>query len=174
MHKNALRLSTMLVCAGAAMAVAATPVMAQDKPNETQGLEDIIVQARKVSENAQTVPISITAISGAELAKKSVLRFQDIAAFTPGLYMRSAANAPSGIAVSLRGQFQSDNLVTLDPSVGTYVDGFYWARSYGLNGTMLDVSSIQVLKGPQGTLFGRNTTGGAILVNSNDPQLGEL
>jgi iron complex outermembrane recepter protein len=141
---------------------------------DSGGLTEIVVQARKVNENLQDVPVAVTVISGEELEKKSVVRFQDIAAFTPGLYMRSGSNSPAGITVSLRGQFQNDTLATLDPSVGTYVDGVYWARAYGLNTTLLDVSSVQVLKGPQGTLFGRNTTGGAVLINSNDPKLGEF
>lgn len=157
-------------------AMLATPALAEAAAEEgnTGGLKEIIVQARKVDENLQTVPVAVTVLSGDDLVKRSVIRFQDVASFTPGLYMRSAANSPSGIAVSMRGQFQSDNLVTLDPSVGTYVDGVNWARAYGLNSTMLDVSSVQVLKGPQGTLFGRNTTGGAILINTNDPKLGEF
>lgn len=141
---------------------------------DTGGLTEIVVQARKINENLQDVPVAVTVFSGEDLEVKNVVRFQDIAAFTPGLYMRSGSNSPAGITVSLRGQFQNDTLATLDPSVGTYVDGVYWARAYGLNTTLLDVSSVQVLKGPQGTLFGRNTTGGAVLINSNDPKLGEF
>ncbi len=158
------------------MGAFSAPVMAQTAPDADAegGLGEIIVTARKVSENLQDVPIAVTVLSGADLEKKNVVRFQDIAAFTPGLYMRSGSNSPAGITVSLRGQFQNDTLATLDPSVGTYVDGVYWARSYGLNTTLLDVNSVQVLKGPQGTLFGRNTTGGAILINSNDPELGKF
>lgn len=180
MKVNVSRKFAMLLASSslAATGFAATPALAQDAAQaedaSDQGLGVIIVQARKVSENLQDVPVAVTAFSGEELEKRAVVRFQDIAQFTPGLYMRSASNSPSGIVVSLRGQFQNDNLVTLDPSVGTYVDGVYWARSYGLNGSMLDVSSLQVLKGPQGTLFGRNTTGGAILIGTNDPKLGEF
>lgn len=162
----------------AAAALASTSTFAQTAPpqaeNETVGLEDIIVQARKVDENLQDVPVAVTAFTGDQLETKGVVRLQDVASFTPGLYMRSGSNSPAGITVALRGQFQNDTLATLDPSVGTYVDGVYWARAYGLNTTLLDVSSVQVLKGPQGTLFGRNTTGGAILINSNDPELGEF
>lgn len=147
---------------------------AAEATDDNGGLAEIVVQARKVNENLQDVPVAVTVISGDDLEKKGVSRVQDIAAFTPGLYMRSGSNSPAGITVSLRGQFQNDTLATLDPSVGTYVDGVYWARAYGLNTTLLDVSSVQVLKGPQGTLFGRNTTGGAMLINTNDPKLGEF
>ncbi len=136
------------------------------------GLDTIVVTARKVSENLQDVPVAVTVLSGADLQARNIERIENIAAFTPGLSIRQAQSSPSAINITLRGQVQSDILATLDPSVGTYVDGVYWARAYGLNGGFLDVSSVQALKGPQGTLFGRNTTGGALLINSNDPELG--
>ncbi|MET0248093.1 MAG: TonB-dependent receptor [Sphingobium sp.] len=157
-----------------ALSCAATAGAQTAPQSESRGLEDIVVTARKIAENLQDVPVAVTVLTANDLEKRNVVRFQDIAAFTPGLYMRAASNTPAGITLGLRGQFQNDVLATLDPSAGTYVDGVYWARAYGLNANMLDVSSIQVLKGPQGTLFGRNTTGGAILINSNDPELGEF
>ncbi len=166
----ALMLGGLSVPAYAQGATTVATAAAATASDEAQ-LDEIIVTARKVAENLQDVPVAVTVLTGTELEKKGVVRFQDIAAFTPGLYMRSGSNSPAGITVSLRGQFQNDTLATLDPSVGTYVDGVYWARAYGLNTTLLDVSSVQVLKGPQGTLFGRNTTGGAILINSNNPTL---
>jgi iron complex outermembrane receptor protein len=97
-----------------------------------------------------------------------------VARFTPGLNIRPGNGSSTSLTIALRGQAQTDILATLDPSVGTYVDGIYWARAYGLNASLLDIQSVQVLKGPQGTLFGRNTTGGAMLINSNDPVLGEF
>ena len=177
--KSAIRSSALLGASAMAIILGGltVPAYAQSAPTSSGDearLDEIIVTARKVSENLQDVPVAVTVLTGEELEKKSVVRFQDIAAFTPGLYIRSGSSSPSGITLSLRGQFQNDNLATLDPSIGTYVDGVYWARSYGLNATLLDVSSVQVLKGPQGTLFGRNTTGGAILINSNNPTLDEF
>ncbi|MDP3674510.1 MAG: TonB-dependent receptor [Novosphingobium sp.] len=185
MSKNASRLSVCLLSGVAAtafttasLAQEVTPAdqaaAAADTGETTVGLNEIIVQARKVNENLQDVPVSITALSGEDLQNRSVQRVQDIAQFTPGLSIRTGQNTPSALTISLRGQVQTDTLITLDPSVGTYVDGVYWARSYGLNGDFLDVQSVQVLKGPQGTLFGRNTTGGAILINSNNPDLDDF
>ncbi len=161
---------TSLIALG--LGLAASPAMAQDaSTQETVGLEEIIVQARKVDENLQDVPVAITAFSGDALEQQNAARITDIARFTPGLVFREANSSPSANSITLRGQVQTDILATLDPSVGTYVDGVYWSRAYGLNAELLDVSSAQVLKGPQGTLFGRNTTGGAILLNSNNPDL---
>jgi iron complex outermembrane receptor protein len=138
------------------------------------GLEEIVVTARKVAENLQDVPVAVTAFSGLDLANQNAQRVQDVARFTPGLIIRPGNASSTSLTIALRGQAQTDVLATLDPSVGTYVDGIYWARAYGLNGSLLDIQSVQVLKGPQGTLFGRNTTGGAMLINSNDPELGEF
>src|SRR3546814_7868586 len=73
----------------------------------------------------------------------------------------------------MRGQIQNDNIATLEPSVGTYLDEMYIARAYGLNTELVDVESVQVLKGPQGTLFGRNTSAGAVLIQTANPRYGE-
>jgi iron complex outermembrane recepter protein len=137
-------------------------------------LEDIVVTARRVEENLQDVPVAVTAFTGADLVNQNAQRVQDVARFTPGLNIRPGNGSSTSLTIALRGQAQTDILATLDPSVGTYVDGIYWARAYGLNASLLDIQSVQVLKGPQGTLFGRNTTGGAMLINSNDPELGEF
>lgn len=90
-------------------------------------------------------------------------------AFTPGFSTTPAPSAPSAISLTIRGQVQNDTIATLEPSIGMYADEFYWSRAYGINSDMLDISSVQVLKGPQGTLFGRNTPGGALVITSNDP-----
>ena len=152
-----------------AQTTAPAPVAAEEE--SATGLSEIIVTARKVAENLQDVPVAVTVLSGDDLRQRNIQKFENIAMFTPGMAMRQAQSTPSAVTISIRGQTQSDVLVTLDPSVGTYVDGVYWARAYGLNSNLLDIQSVQVLKGPQGTLFGRNTTGGALLINSNNPDL---
>jgi iron complex outermembrane receptor protein len=159
--------TAMTLSGGAALAQAADD-------EESAGLTEIIVTARKVQEDMQTVPVAITALSGDDLADRSIIRVQDIGRFVPGMTTRPGSNTPSALTITLRGQIQTDVLITLDPSVGTYVDGVYWARAYGLNADLLDIQSVQVLKGPQGTLFGRNTTGGALLITSNNPELDEF
>ncbi|MDB5580483.1 MAG: TonB-dependent receptor [Bradyrhizobium sp.] len=134
-----------------------------------QGLADIIVTARKISENQQSVPIAVTVQSGEALQQQSAVKIPDIARLTPGITFATAPSTATSVTITIRGQVQTDVLATLDPSVGTYVDGVYWARAYGLNADLLDVKNAQVLRGPQGTLFGRNTTGGAVLLETNDP-----
>ncbi|MDB5448498.1 MAG: TonB-dependent receptor [Phenylobacterium sp.] len=158
------------------LAAAAAPVGAVAQSaggaGESAQLEEVVVTARKVEENLQEVPIAVTAFSGEQLQQQNSTRFSDVARLTPGFTAREANSSPSAFALSIRGQVQTDVLATLDPSVGTYVDGYYWARAYGLNADLLDVQSVQVLKGPQGTLFGRNTSAGALVIQTNNPRLG--
>lgn len=141
----------------------------QSAQASVDGLEDIVVTARRVAENLQNVPVSVTSQSGEALLRQNALTVADTARLTPGFYAREALSAPSALNLTIRGQVQNDVLVTLDPSVGTYVDELYWARAYGLNGDLLDVQRVEVLRGPQGTLFGRNTTGGAVVFTTADP-----
>lgn len=161
-----------LAFGGPALAQSTAPAAAEEDSGTALG--EIIVTARKIEENLQDVPVAVTAFSGDTLEKQNVQKLENIAMFTPGMAMRQGQSTPSALTITLRGQVQTDILVTLDPSVGTYVDGVYWARAYGLNTNLLDIQSVQVLKGPQGTLFGRNTTGGALLINSNDPDLNDF
>lgn len=167
--------SLFLISTAALVIGVATPASAQSTAPATQpqdqgqGLEDIVVTARKVAENQQTVPVAVTVQTGAALEQQSAVRIPDIARLTPGITFAPASSTATASQVTIRGQVQTDILATLDPSVGTYVDGFYWARAYGLNADLLDVQNAQVLRGPQGTLFGRNTTGGALLLQTNNP-----
>ena len=155
------------------------PVFAQTSTSagrsaQQGGLEDIVVTARKVEENLQDVPVAVTAFSGEALKQQNAVRLGDVAGITPGLTITSADYQGPFSLFMLRGQVNTTQIATADPSVGVYVDGVYWARSQGVNANLLDVTSVQTLKGPQGTLFGRNTTGGAILISTNDPDLNQL
>ena len=164
---------------GSSPVPAEAPVTAQAAPggdatSSELGLGDIVVTARRTSENLQSVPVAITAFSGAQLQQQSARAVSDIALLTPGLQINYSTNTPAGAIFTIRGQTVQDPISNQDPSVGVYVDGLYWARAYGANAELLDVSGVQVLKGPQGTLFGRNTTGGAILLTTNDPNTDEV
>ena len=151
-----------------AIGLSSQPAFAQESSDD-RGLEDIVVTARRTSENLQSVPVAITAFSGSDLQQQNARSVSDIAALTPGLQVNTGTTTSAGAIYTLRGQVQQDPIANQDAAVGVYVDGLYWARAYGANADLLDVSGIQVLKGPQGTLFGRNTTGGAVLLTSNDP-----
>lgn len=151
---------------------AAEPAFSQASGPEataSAGLDDIVVTARRREEKLQDVPVAVTALSGEQLAQRGVVKLEDIRYQAPGFQVQPGPYGSAVPAFQIRGQRQQEALITQDPSVGVYVDEVYQARVHGVNQSLLDLENIQVLKGPQGTLFGRNTTGGALLVQSHRP-----
>ena len=168
-------LSTTVIAFFGALPHAAAQVQAQSDQVATTtagGLEEITVTARKREERLQETPISITAFSGRGLEERQITQIDQIAADVPNLTIKSSV-ATSGNSSSasffIRGIGQSDFLLNVDPGVGLYVDGVYIPRSIGGLLDLLDPERIEVLRGPQGTLFGRNTIGGAISITSQKP-----
>lgn len=133
-------------------------------------LEEVVVTARKRVENLQDTPIAVTAISGTMIEDAKMLSVADIEQHAPNLSIRSSDNGvSSALQAYMRGVGQFDFALTVDPGVGMYVDGIYLARTIGANFQLSDIEQIQVLRGPQGTLFGKNTIGGAINVVTRKP-----
>lgn len=152
----------------AGAAAAADNASATPQTDQT-GIGDIVVTARRREERLQDVPVAITALSGAQLQERGVAKLEDIRFQAPAFQIQPSPYGSAVPAFQIRGQRQQEALITQDPSVGVYVDEVYQARAYGVNQALLDLDSVQVLKGPQGTLFGRNTSGGALLVTSKRP-----
>lgn len=148
----------------------AGPVYAQDSGDSAGAStsDEIIVTARKREESLQEVPISITAIGQEALTNQSVNELSDLQRQVPGMQIAAGTASPVAAVVTIRGQGQADVLLTTDPSVGVYIDGVYNPRSLGLSTILQDVQRVEVLRGPQGTLFGRNTTGGALSIVTNE------
>jgi iron complex outermembrane receptor protein len=132
-------------------------------------VDDIVVTAQRREERLQDVPISVTALSAAQLERNQIDDIASIQYATPSFTLTPHPGDPTSTGIGLRGLVQSDSLLTLDPAVGVYVDGVYLARSAGGNLNMVDMQRVEVLRGPQGTLFGRNTTGGALNLTSQAP-----
>ncbi len=154
----------------AADADATTPRAAA--PATDNGLEEITVTAEKRAENVQEVPIAITAFSEDSLRAKGITDLHGLNGLIPNVNLDQGApfsGSNSVLSASIRGIGQDDFAFNLDPGVGVYVDGVYFARTVGANQSLLDVERIEVLKGPQGTLFGRNTIGGAISIVTRTP-----
>ncbi|WP_029548466.1 TonB-dependent receptor [Rhizorhabdus wittichii] len=157
----------------AALCGVSQEALAQGASTEGENeLEVITVTARRQTENLQSTPISITAFSGDRLEAQGITQVNRIQDFTPNL---TFANIPSnsGIAsnaaVYIRGIGQNDFAPTVEPGVGIYIDGVYLGRTAGGVFDLIDVNSVEVLRGPQGTLFGRNTIGGAINLTTVQP-----
>jgi iron complex outermembrane receptor protein len=169
-----------LLGSAATLACHAAPVFAQDggaapaASEETQsaGVEQIVVTARRREERLQDTPISITAFSEAGIEARQIQRVSGIAQQTPGFTFEEASpiSGSSAVAVMfIRGIGQVESIPTVDLGVGLYVDGVYLARSVGGVLDLVDPERVEVLRGPQGTLFGRNTIGGAVSITSRRP-----
>jgi iron complex outermembrane recepter protein len=138
----------------------------------SDALEEIVVTAEKRSENLQNVPIAITAFTAQELKSRGITDIHGLSNLTPNVNLDAGApfsGDTSVLSASIRGIGQDDFAFNLDPGVGVYVDGVYFARTFGANQNLLDVERIEILKGPQGTLYGRNTIGGAINIVTHTP-----
>lgn len=138
----------------------------------SSGLADIVVTARRTSENIQTVPVAVTALSSEALQERQVLQVTDLARTAPSLSIGTGGTGPATIVyLAIRGQAQNSPNSYSDAAVGIYIDGVYVARPMVGNLGFLDAAGAEVLRGPQGTLFGRNTTGGALNLTTMQPKL---
>ncbi len=143
--------------------LAAHPVMAQEAV-----LEEIVVTAQKRQQNQQDVPVSVTALSGDALLDQSVRDVRDLSKLAPGLQI-TATDASANPKIFIRGVGLSDFNANASGAVGIYVDGAYVASPLAQTGQFFDLAQVEVLKGPQGTLYGRNTTGGTINITTRRP-----
>src|SRR5690554_1138111 len=129
-------------------------------------LEEVMVTAQKREENSQDIPITISAFSNEKLDAFGIDKVEDLGRITPGLTFTSNVGYT---VIYLRGVGADAFLPSADPSVATYVDGINKAATIGLQSSLGPVERVEVLKGPQGTLFGRNATGGAVNIITADP-----
>ena len=152
----------------------AAPAAAPATPAASSGISDIVVTARRTNENLQTVPVAVTALSNAALVEKQVTQVLDLARAAPSLSIGTGGTGPASIVyLAIRGQAQNSPNSYSDAAVGIYIDGVYVGRPMVGNLGFLDLGSAEVLRGPQGTLFGRNTTGGALNLTTMQPKLGK-
>ena len=160
-----------------AVLVTAVPALAQEAQAEDDQQaasfdEVITVTARKREESLQDTPISITAFSDKALEARGIQSTEGLAQLTPNLTLQnnpSFSGASNSASIYIRGVGQQDFVPTVEPGVGVYVDGVYVARSVGAILDLVDFERVEVLRGPQGTLFGRNTIGGAISITTKAP-----
>jgi iron complex outermembrane receptor protein len=176
----ALRLSSVSAAvSGILFLAAAAAASAQQAPQAAAptevgggGLEEIVVTAERRSENIQNVPIAVTAFTAEALQQRNLTDVHTLGALTPGVNLDAGApfsGDRSVLSASIRGVGQDDFAFNLNPAVGVYLDGVYLARTIGANQNLLDVDRVEILKGPQGTLFGANTEGGAISIVTHTP-----
>src|SRR6516165_6086328 len=152
-------------------AVVAVLGCAQAMAQEAQ-LQEVVVTAERREEKLQDVPIAVTAFTNAALVSRNISNINQLANLTPGVNLDAGApfsGDRSVLSASIRGIGQDDFAFNLNPGVGVYLDGVFLARTIGANQNLLDVDRVEILKGPQGTLFGANTIGGAISIVTHTP-----
>ena len=135
-------------------------------------LEEIVVTARRREESLQDTPVSVTALNADAIELRNIQSVADVTNYAPNIQFDSVASESGGGAssqISIRGIGQTDYAITIEPGVGLYLDGVYIGKSMGSLLDAVDLDSIQVLRGPQGTLFGKNTIGGAVVLTSKQP-----
>jgi iron complex outermembrane receptor protein len=150
--------AAMSAFAGCAMAAAA----------ETS-VEELVVTARRTEENLQTTPVAITAFSEKTLERQGALTITDLQGAVPNMNLAQGRGSSNATNIYIRGVGQPDALQTFDPAVGVYVDDVYYSRIRGTQFDLLDLARVEVLRGPQGTLYGKNTIGGALKLVSRAP-----
>jgi iron complex outermembrane receptor protein len=171
-----LLLGSALMAATIAPALAQTtppqaPTSADEAPDDGQGLGDIVVTATKRETNLQKTPIAINVLNTQALTDRHVQSLYDLAdGAIPSLRVATFEARQTALTIGIRGIVPLDaNQPAREQGVGVYIDGVYLGRQHGLNAALFDVERIEVLKGPQGTLFGRNTEGGALSIVSKAP-----
>jgi len=174
--------STLWITGSAGLAIAALGSVAQAQqapaaqtaapPPEAGALQEVVVTAQKRSQNIESVPIAITAFTSDSLQSKNLVDIHSLSNLTPGVNLDAGSpfsGDKSVLSASIRGIGQDDFAFNLNPGVGVYLDGVFLARTIGANLNLLDVDRVEILKGPQGTLFGANTIGGAISIVTHTP-----
>ena len=152
--------------AGGTLVLTGVPARAQ----QTTGIQEVVVTAEKREESLQNTPISITALTSENLQKLGVTNFEGVARNSPSVSFTPYPSSSNTLILYMRGQGVSDPMqITTDGSVGLYEDGFYISRAQSATFDLADVERVEVLRGPQGTLYGRNTTGGAVNLISKKP-----
>ena len=132
-------------------------------------LEEVTVTAQRRAQDLQDVPLAITALSDEQLQERQIDEPIDLINYVPNLFGGNNTGLGTANAYYLRGLGNTESIATFDPPVGTYIDNVYIARQNGNNMSFFDIDRIEVMRGPQGTLFGRNTTGGAVSIHMKKP-----
>lgn len=158
------RLVKTVLLAGAAWGALSASAIAQQASTETQAstVDDIIVTARRREETLKDVPVAVSAYTAEQLEQKGAADITELTRTTPSLTLQAARGSNSTLISFIRGVGQQDPLWGFEPGVGLYMDDVYVARPQAAVLDIFDIQRIEVLRGPQGTLYGRNTIGGAI------------
>ncbi|MDP3907361.1 TonB-dependent receptor [Novosphingobium sp.] len=151
------------------------PALAQDAQNDAEsvGIGDIVVTAQKRSENLQDVPIAISAVSSAFIESRGVDSIDNLGTIAPNVKIERAPSSKTISQIAIRGSVTINPAITWEPAVGLYIDGVYIAKAQGSIFDVADLERVEILRGPQGTLYGRNALAGAVNLVTKKPS-GEM
>lgn len=150
--------------------LAAAPAFAQDAAqNQDDGIGDIVVTAQKRSENVQDVPIAISALGSQFLESRGIDSIDKLGAVAPNVKIERAPASKTISQISIRGSVTINPAITWEPAVGLYLDGVYIAKAQGSIFDVADLERVELLRGPQGTLYGRNALAGAVNLVTRKP-----
>lgn len=166
-----LGLAAALLACTSGTAIAQSEPVAPSTVTTEQDDREIIVTARRTNERLQDVPVAVTAVSGDALERRQSANIADVEAMIPNATFFAFGGSNNNASVYIRGVGQADQLFMFDPGVGIYLDDAYIGRAQGALFETLDIARVEVLRGPQGTLYGKNTSGGALKVYTRDPDL---
>lgn len=155
-----------------AAVVSATATVVPDA--SAQQLEEVVVTAQRRAENMQEVAIAVTSLSGDKMDTARVFNVENIKAVSPSITFNKSNIASSTANIQIRGIGTTGNARTFEGAVGVFIDGIYRSRSGAALSQFLDIEQLQVLRGPQGTLFGKNTAAGALLLDSVTPSMDDV
>ena len=170
-HFSAILIPVIMAMSGAtALYAPAAEAQNQEKRGGASILlEEITVTARKREESSQEVPLAITAFNSAQIEALKVRDLTNMSVGMPNVALDDIGTTRGSANFSIRGLGINSSIASIDPTVGLFLDGVYLGNNVGVIFDMFDVESVEVLRGPQGILFGRNVTGGAILLNTKKP-----
>ena len=159
---------------GANIICASTPLLAQSGTDGAHlvELEEIVVTARKREESLQDTPLAVSAFNAGELEQRNIVSVSEVSQYIPNIQFDNVASESGGgnsSQIAIRGIGQTDYVLTVEPGVALYVDGVYISKSMGSLIDNIDLERVEVMRGPQGTLFGKNTIGGAVSIISKRP-----
>jgi iron complex outermembrane receptor protein len=169
-----MKFNTLIGTSILAMSVT-SPAFAQDRSsNDTTDDNVIIVTATLRAANVQDIPIAVTAVSPADLQRQGVQDIRTLSSISPSFSLQSSQSETQGTSIRIRGVGTTGNNTGLESSVGVFIDGVYQSRPGIALGDLLDLDQLEILRGPQGTLFGRNTSAGALNITTKRPNLKEV
>ena len=164
-----------VLCAALCSTAIATPAFAQDQDVDTPDNENvIIVTATQRATDVQDIPIAVTAVTPVELERQGIQDIKTLEAVSASFNLNSSQTESQGTTIRIRGIGTTGNNIGLESAVGVFIDGVYQSRPGVALGDLVDLQQLEVLRGPQGTLFGRNTTAGALNIKTAAPDLDEF